>query len=91
MAYKPENIVRLQEFDADPDVEIIIGSSEQIWLMPILRWQANHWAEATGDYDLCLSEDQLKYMFFNRRGTTEKFAYRFISTYWLSNRLGRPF
>lgn len=85
-----ENIIQMQEFTACPDEPFIIGVSQVIFLMPIFKLQCEHWVDATGDYDLCMSLDGLKYEFTNRLSTTEKFAYRYISVFYLSNRLGRP-
>lgn len=82
-----ENIVRIQDFDASPDEQIIIGSSQVIFLMPIFRRVGDHWVDATGDFDLCMSDDGLKYAFTSRLADRQKFAYRWISPYWLANRL----
>lgn len=87
MGKLPENIVRIQPFVAAPDVEIIIGTSETILLMPVLKRLCDKWVDATGDFDLCMSDDGLKYTFINRLGTTETFAYRFLSANWSPTRL----
>jgi hypothetical protein len=84
-----DNIQLLQEFEADPDQSFVIAMSETILLMPIFRWNGTDWQEATGDYDLCLSANQKTLEFINRRPTTEKYAYRYISPFWFVNRSGK--
>lgn len=84
-----QNIIQLQEFDAVPDAAVMIEVSQNILLMPIFKWQNDHWVDATGEYDLCMEEDGKKYKFINRTATTNKYAYRFVPVYWLVNRLGK--
>lgn len=86
-----DNIHRLQEFNAAPDTPFVILMSEVIFLMPVFKWipAANEWADATGDYDLCMAADGKTMTFINRRATTEKFAYRFISPYWFVSLSGK--
>jgi hypothetical protein len=85
----PRNIVPIQSFVAEPDVDIYINLNDVFLLMPIFKWDEvnSHYIDATGDYDLCMSEDGLKFKFINRRKTVLKFAYRFIPGYWLAKRV----
>jgi hypothetical protein len=74
---------------AEPDVPIYIGMNDVVFLMPIFKWDETdeHYIDATGDYDLCMSEDGLKYKFISRRPAVIKYAYRFIPGYWIAKRL----
>lgn len=85
----PKNIMQVQQFVAEPDAEIYIGLNDVILLMPIFKWDHvnEHYIDATGDYDLCMSEDGLKYKFINRRNETIRFAYRYLPGYWLAKRI----
>lgn len=84
-----ENIMRLQEFEADPEESFIIQIQQQLLIMPIFRWvpTSDHWVDATGDFDLCMMKDQITYEFINKRSTREKYAYRYLAVFYLSNRL----
>jgi hypothetical protein len=84
----PRNITPIQTFVAEPDVPFYIGLNDVILLMPIFKWDEmdEHYIDATGDYDLCMSEDGLKFKFINRRGNTIKFGYRYIPGYWIAKR-----
>lgn len=86
---KPSNIIKVQRFVAEVDNPVYFSLDEVVFLMPIFRWDETdqHFVDATGDYDLCMSEDGLKYKFINRRDETITFAYRFIPAYWLAKRL----
>lgn len=86
---EPKNIMNVQQFTAEPDIPFYIGLNDVILLMPIFKWdyENEHYVDATGDYDLCMSEDGLKYKFINRRSESIRFAYRFIPGYWLAKRL----
>lgn len=94
MAYQegtrdPKNIIKIQSFTAEPDEPVYIGMNDVIFLMPIFKWDEidEHYIDATGDYDLCMSEDGIKYKFINRRSTTIRFGYRYIPGYWIAKRL----
>ena len=82
----PQNIIGLQEFEAEPDVAFFIKVTEIVFLMPIWRKCGDRYVDATGDYDLCLSANQENYEFINRRADSTIFAYRFYSTNWLATR-----
>lgn len=81
--------MQIQQFVAEPDVPVIIGLNDVILLMPIFKWDEvnEHYVDATGDYDFCMSEDGLKYKFINRRDTVIRFAYRYLPGYWIAKRL----
>lgn len=86
----PKNIIPIQQItDAAPGVEVYIGINDAILLMPIFKWDAvhEHWIDATGDYDLCMSADGLKFKFINRRAEVLTFGYRYLPGYWIAKRL----
>lgn len=78
MGKQPKSIIEMTRFQADPDSEYIIQISQLLLLYPFFRWTDGHFIDATGDFDLCMSEDGTRYTFINRRPTTEIFAYRYI-------------
>lgn len=88
MGAATEIILQMQEFVAEPDVPFIIQVSDSLLSAPFFRWDGTHWVDATGDFDLCLSADQKYLEFINRRLSSEKFAYRYLSVFWLVGRLG---
>jgi hypothetical protein len=57
--------------------------------MPIFKWDEmdEHYIDATGDYDLCMSQDGIRFKFINRRNITMTFAYRYIPGYWIAKRV----
>lgn len=83
----PSSAMQVHEFSAAPGVEISLSIAEVVLLMPFFRKnEAGNWIDATGDYDLCLSSDQKKYTFVNRREAAAVFSYRYFSIYWLGTR-----
>jgi len=85
----PRNIVPIQSFVAEPEIPIYIGMNDVILLMPIFKWDEmdEHYIDATGDYDLCMSQDGIRFKFINRRNITMTFAYRYIPGYWIAKRV----
>jgi hypothetical protein len=85
----PRNIIPIQSFVAEPDVPVYIGMNDVILLMPIFKWDEmdEHYIDATGDYDLCMSEDGIRFKFINRRTNVMTFAYRYIPGYWIAKRI----
>ena len=83
------NTVRVQRFSAEPNDPVYIGVGDIIPLMPFFKWDDvdQHYVDATGDYDLCMSEDGFRYKFINRRREAITFAFRFIQSNSLSKRL----
>lgn len=86
---EPTNIIRSAPFVAAEGVDIFIGANDVVMLMPIFKKSAcGYWVDATGDYDLCMSEDQLHYRFVSQIPGSTTFMYRFMPGNWFSKRQG---
>lgn len=79
----PESIIEIQKFDAASDVEVTIQISQLLFLMPIFKWDGTHWIDASGDYDLCMSNDGKTYTFISRVPGTVTYGYRFVPLAYL--------
>ena len=57
--------------------------------MPIFRWDAAQeiYVDATGEYDLCMSENGLLFYFTSRIPGQNTFAYRYVSSFFPASAL----
>jgi len=80
----PVNVNQMTKLTLVKDQQVSIQISQVLLLMPIFRWNEieNLFVDATGDYDLCMSENGLAYYLTSKRPGTTVFAYRYVSTYF---------
>jgi hypothetical protein len=85
----PTNIIQLTKFTVEEDQAYTMQVSNVLLLMPFFKWDEVQgiWIDATGDYDLCMSENGLKYYFTSRIPGPTTYGYRYVSSFFPASAL----
>lgn len=84
----PGNIRRGSTFHAQLNIPIFISITDIFFLYPIWRVTNCGFEDASGDYDLCMNEEETRLKFVLVAGAPGFFRYHYIPGYWLAKRGG---
>ena len=86
---EPTNIIRNCVMVICPGETKFISMNDVVFLMPIWKQSpCGYWVDATGTYDLCMDEAQLRYRISTCEPVCTTYMYRFIPGNWFAKRQG---